>query len=71
MVNIYKLYFYVLAIKKKLEIDIFKALFTIVPQNMKCLGTNPTKCVQVPYEEKYRTQVNKIKEFKSADTPCL
>ena len=30
---------------------------------MKCLGINLTKYVQVPYEEKYKTRKNKIKEL--------
>ena len=60
MVNIYKLYFYVLVIKKKLETEIFKALFTIVPQNMKYLGTNPTRSVQDQYTRNYKILMKNV-----------
>ena len=54
-----ELYFYVLAIKK-LEIDIFKTLFTIVLQNMKYLGTNPTKSAQDQYIGNYKILMKNV-----------
>ena len=45
-------------------------LFTLVSREMKCLGINLMKYVQYPYEESYKTLINKIKELnKWGDSP--
>ena len=36
--------------------------FTLVTPKIECLGVNLTKYVQDPYEENYKTLMNKIKD---------